>query len=108
MNMALKKAVKKVAAKKPVVKKVSRVAKVVDVSKVKPITGKVVMVSKFEGSVLDKVSALIEDGFAVTLKCEGRNKQVKDGECILEYIRANKPIELIGMKSGMAARTVQL
>ena len=107
--MSDKKSVKKAPVKKKVVaKKVSRVAKVVDLTKVKPITGKVVMVSKFEDSVLDKIAALQESGFAVTLKCEGRNKQVKSGECVLEYIRANKPIELVGMKSGMAARTVQL
>ena len=92
--MAVKKAVKKVAAKKPVVKKVA-------VVKVSPA-------SLAESKIIEKIAGLHKDGYAVTLKCEGRNKQVKDGECILEYIRVNKPVELVGMKSGMAARTVQL
>jgi hypothetical protein len=90
--MPVKKSVKKAPVKKKVIAK-----KVV----VSPAT-------LAESKVSDKIAALHKDGFAVTLKCEGRNKQVKEGECILEYIRVNKPIELVGMKSGMAARTVQL
>ena len=90
--MPVKKSVKKAPVKKKVVAK-----KVV----VSPA-------SLAESKVVEKIAALQESGFAVTLKCEGRNKQVKAGECILEYIRVNKPIELVGMKSGMAARTVQL
>ena len=88
------KAVKKVAAKKPAV--------------TKEPTIKIAPASLAESKVIEKIAGLHKDGYAVTLKCEGRNKQVKDGECILKYIRANKPIELIGMRSGMAARTVQL
>jgi len=88
--MPVKKAVKKAPAKKKAV-----------VKKVSPATAS-------ESKVIEKIAALHKDGFAVTLKCEGRNKQVKCGECIINYIRTNKPIELIGMKSGMAARTVQL
>jgi hypothetical protein len=91
--MSVKKAVKKAPVKKKAV-----VKKVVKVSPA----------SLAESKVVEKIAALHKDGFAVTLKCEGRNKQVKAGECILEYIRVNKPIELVGMKSGMAARTVQL
>ena len=90
--MPVKKSVKKAPVKKKVV------AKKVAVSPA----------SLAESKVVEKIAALQESGFAVTLKCEGRNKQVKAGECILEYIRVNKPIELVGMKSGMAARTVQL
>ena len=90
--MPVKKSVKKAPVKKKVIAK-----KVV----VSPA-------SLAESKVIEKIAALQESGFAVTLKCEGRNKQVKPGECILEYIRANKPVELVGMKSGMAARTVQL
>ena len=76
--------------------------------KKKAVIKKVAPASLAESKVIDKITALQEDGFAVTLKCEGRNKQVKPDECILEYIRVNKPVELVGMKSGMAARTVQL
>jgi len=92
--MPAKKTVKKVPVKKaPAVKKV---------------IAKALVATASEGKVIAKIEALQKDGFAVTLKCEGRNKQVKCGECIIEYIRTNKPVELIGMKSGMAARTVQL
>lgn len=90
--MPVKKSVKKAPVKKKVI------AKKVAVSPA----------SLAESKVIEKIAGLHKAGFAVTLKCEGRNKQVKADECILEYIRVNKPIELVGMKSGMAARTVQL
>ena len=92
--MAVKKEVKKVATKKPVVKKGAVV--------------KIAPASLAESKIVAEIATLQEAGYAVTLKCEGRNKQVKPNECILEYIRANKPIELIAMKSGSAARTVLL
>jgi len=85
--MTVKKTAPKKTAKKAPAKKVS------------PMT-------EFEANLTEQVKMLQKDGFSVTIKCEDRNKQVKQGECVLDYIRANKPMNLIGCKSGAAARTV--
>lgn len=102
------------ALKKTAPKKTVKKSKVIDLSKVKPIRaiektkGNIIIPTEIESKVIDKLTLLQKDGYSVTLRCEGRQKQVKAGECILAYIRANKPIELVGMQSGTAAKTVPL
>jgi len=76
--------------------------------KTKPAVKKVSPATEQESAVIDKIAQLQKDGYSVTLCCEGRNRQVKCGECVIDYIRAHKPVELVGMKSGAAAKVVQL
>ena len=86
--MALKKAAKKAPVKKPVVKKLAP--------------------SEFEARVIVQLNMLRKDGYSITLKCEDRNKQVKEDECIIEYVREHGALELVGCKSGAPVRVVQV
>ena len=56
-----------------------------------------------EQNILDHVGKMLADGYSVKMNCAGRHKMCKPGEDLLAYIRANKPYELVGMKSGCQA-----
>ena len=89
--MAKNAAVKKPAAKKAPVK----------VKVVKEIT-------VFEQKVLDQVQVLFKEDLTVILECEGRNITVKKSSDVLDLVRNFGALNLYGMKSGCAARTVQI
>ena len=94
--MAKKAAVKKKAVKKPAVKKA-------------PVKAKVAKeISVFEQKVLDQVQVLFKEGLTVILECEGRNITIKKSSDVVELVRTFGALNLYGMKSGCAARTVQI
>lgn len=90
--MAAKKAPKKVAPKKAEVKKAP--AKIVP--------------SEFELKVLDQVKLLHKEDYHIILECEGRKITIKKDTDLISLLRTYKCLNLIGCKSGCAARTIEV
>ena len=88
-------------AKKAAVKKSTPAIKPVKIKVVKEIT-------VFEQKVLDQVQVLFKEDLTVILECEGRNITVKKLSDVVELVRTFDVLNLYGMKSGCAIRTVQI